>query len=107
MTVDLMKQAFEDIKARGQRGMTIYYTLRELSNIAPELFAFRSLGDEIIKSTGAFVYSTDGLAVWRARAAATRGCASTWCPATRRAGSRRCPAARSTRRSRPTGTGDW
>ncbi len=62
MTVGLMKRAFEDIKAKGQRGMTIYYTLRELSNIAPELFAFRSLGDEIIKSSGAFVYSTSG---WR------------------------------------------
>jgi hypothetical protein len=43
--------------------MTIYYTLRELSNIAPELFAFRSLGEEIVKSTGAFVYSTSGWSV--------------------------------------------
>jgi len=63
MTVDLLRKAFEDNKAGGQRGMTIYYTLRELSNIAPELFAFRSLGDEIVKSTGAFVYSTEGFHV--------------------------------------------
>jgi hypothetical protein len=63
MTVDRMEQAFQGIKAKGQRGMTIYYTLRELSNITPELFAFRSLGDEIIKSTGAFVYSTEGFHV--------------------------------------------
>ena len=34
-----------------------------LFNIAPELFAFRSLGDEIIKSTGAFVYGTEGFKV--------------------------------------------
>lgn len=63
MTVDRMKQAFEEIKAKGNRGMTIYYTLREVSNIAPELFAFRSLGDEIIKSTGAFMFSTSGWSV--------------------------------------------
>ena len=41
MTVDAMKKAFEDLRARGLRGMTIYYTLRELSNIAPELFALQ------------------------------------------------------------------
>lgn len=58
MTVPAMKAAFEDLRARGWRGMTIYYTLRELSNIAPELFAFRSLGDEIVLSSGAFVFST-------------------------------------------------
>ncbi len=63
MTVDRMKQAFEDIKAKNNRGMTIYYTLREVANIAPELFAFRSLGDEIIKSTGAFMFSTSGWSV--------------------------------------------
>jgi len=63
MTVGSMKKAFEDLKAKGSRGMTIYYTLREMSNIAPELFAFRSLGDEIVKSTGAFVYSTSGWSV--------------------------------------------
>ena len=63
MTVDRMKRVFENTKAKGQPRMTIYYTLRELSNIAPELFAFRSLGDEIIKTTGAFVYGTEGFHV--------------------------------------------
>ena len=32
MTVDRMRRAFEDIKAKGRHRMTIYYTLRELSN---------------------------------------------------------------------------
>lgn len=60
MTVDRLQKAFADCQAEGRRGLTVYYTLRELSNIAPELFAFRSLGEEILKSTGAFVYSTSG-----------------------------------------------
>jgi hypothetical protein len=63
MTVDLLHNTFQDLRAKGRRGMTIYYTLRELSNIAPELFAFRSLGDEVVKTTGAFVYSTSGWSV--------------------------------------------
>ncbi|MEA1949998.1 MAG: DUF6067 family protein, partial [Planctomycetota bacterium] len=63
MTVDAMRKTFADLKTKGSRGMTIYYTLRELSNIAPELFAFRSLGEEIVKSTGAFVYSTSGSSI--------------------------------------------
>jgi len=60
MTVDRLQKAFADCQAEGRRGLTIYYTLRELSHIAPELFAFRSLGEEILKSTGAFVYGTSG-----------------------------------------------
>jgi hypothetical protein len=63
MTIDVLKNAFQDLRAKGIRGMTIYYTLRELSNIAPELFALRSLGTEVVKNTGAFVYSTSGWSV--------------------------------------------
>lgn len=63
MTVDALRQAFGALRAKGLHGMTIYYTLRESSNIAPELFAFRSLGEEIVKSTGAFVYSTSGSSI--------------------------------------------
>lgn len=39
-------------KAAHERGMRAkyYYTVRELSNWAPELFAFRSMGDEILMS---------------------------------------------------------
>lgn len=39
-------------KAAHDRGMRAkyYYTVRELSNWAPELFAFRSMGDEILMS---------------------------------------------------------
>lgn len=39
-------------KAAHDRGMRskYYYTVRELSNWAPELFAFRSMGDEILMS---------------------------------------------------------
>ena len=60
LTVARLRQARDESAAAGQRGMTIYYTLRELSNAAPELFAFRSLGDEIVKRSGAFVYDTAG-----------------------------------------------
>ena len=63
MTVDTMKHTYETLKAEGLRGMTIYYTLRELSNITPELFAFRSLGNEIVKTTGAFMFSTSGWSI--------------------------------------------
>jgi hypothetical protein len=41
-----MKQYIDDAHARGLR-VKIYYTVRELSNRAAELFALRSLGDEI------------------------------------------------------------
>ena len=43
---DAMKQYIDDAHARGLR-VKIYYTVRELSNRAAELFALRSLGDEI------------------------------------------------------------
>jgi hypothetical protein len=42
-----MKAYIDDAHSRGLK-VKIYYTVRELSNHAPELFALRSLGDEII-----------------------------------------------------------
>jgi hypothetical protein len=42
-----MKSYVDEAHARGMR-VKIYYTIRELSNHAPELFALRSLGNEII-----------------------------------------------------------
>lgn len=45
-----MKAYADQAHARGLK-VKIYYTVRELSNRAPELFALRSLGDEIL-STG-------------------------------------------------------
>ncbi|NLE38122.1 MAG: hypothetical protein GX621_08880, partial [Pirellulaceae bacterium] len=63
MTIDALKTSFDEIKARGLRGMTVYYTLREISNIAPELFALRSLGQEVVRSTGALVYGTSGWSI--------------------------------------------
>ena len=41
-----MKAYIDQAHARGQR-VKIYYTVRELANRAPEMFALRSLGDEI------------------------------------------------------------
>jgi hypothetical protein len=63
MTAGLLQSTFQELQTKGVRGVTIYYTLRELSNIAPELFAFRSLDTEIVKNTGSFVYSTAGWSV--------------------------------------------
>lgn len=42
-----MKAYIDDAHGMGMK-VKIYYTVRELSNIAPELFALRSLGDEIL-----------------------------------------------------------
>lgn len=42
-----MKAYIDDAHGRGMK-VKIYYTVRELSNIAPELFALRSLGDEVL-----------------------------------------------------------
>lgn len=41
-----MKAYVDDAHARGMK-VKIYYTVRELSNIAPELFALLGLGDEV------------------------------------------------------------
>lgn len=42
-----MKAYIDEAHARGMK-VKIYYTVRELSNRAPELFALRSLGEEIL-----------------------------------------------------------
>jgi hypothetical protein len=42
-----MKEYVDEARARGMK-VKIYYTIRELTNHAPELFALRSLGDEVI-----------------------------------------------------------
>jgi hypothetical protein len=44
-----MKAYIAEAHARGLK-VKIYYTVRELSNRAPELFALRSLGDEILSN---------------------------------------------------------
>ncbi len=41
-------KTYIDEAHRNDMKVKIYYTVRELSNIAPELFALRSLGDEIL-----------------------------------------------------------
>ena len=47
MRPEAMKAYADSVHQRGMK-MKIYYTVRELSNIAPELFALFSLGDEIL-----------------------------------------------------------
>jgi len=42
-----MKAYIDEAHRMGMK-VKIYYTVRELSNFAPELFALRSLGDEIL-----------------------------------------------------------
>lgn len=44
-----MKQYVDDAHARGMK-VKIYYTIRELTNHAPEMFALRSLGHEVLAS---------------------------------------------------------
>jgi Family of unknown function (DUF6067) len=44
-----MKQYVDDAHARGMK-VKIYYTIRELTNHAPEIFALRSLGHEVLAS---------------------------------------------------------
>lgn len=65
-----MKAYVDEAHARGLR-VKIYYTVRELSNRAPELFALRSLGDEIFSRGpgGGFSWlqehlGSDYLAAW-------------------------------------------
>ncbi len=65
-----MKVYIDEAHARGLK-VKIYYTVRELSNRAPELFALRSLGDEILAKGpgGGFSWLqehlvTDYIAAW-------------------------------------------
>jgi hypothetical protein len=47
LATDALSAYVDSAHARGMR-VKIYYTVRELTNRAPELFALRSLGDEVI-----------------------------------------------------------
>ncbi len=47
-------------KAAGQEKVVLYYTVRELSNRAVELWALRSLGDEIFATDDAPIYEVTG-----------------------------------------------
>jgi hypothetical protein len=67
---EAMKAYADSAHARGMK-MKIYYTVRELTNRAPELFALRSLGDEIFAhgSGGGFSWlqehlGSDYIAAW-------------------------------------------
>ena len=48
-------KAFVSALHQADKRLIIYYTLRELSNYVPELWAFRSLGDEIYRRDDGFV----------------------------------------------------
>jgi hypothetical protein len=67
---DRMKAYIDEAHARGLK-VKIYYTVRELSNRAPELFALRSLGDEVLSGGpgGGFSWlqehlASDYIAAW-------------------------------------------
>ncbi|MCD6516375.1 MAG: DUF5107 domain-containing protein [Candidatus Aminicenantes bacterium] len=47
LTPEKMKKYSDEAHSKGMK-VKIYYTVRELSNRAPELFALRSLGDEVL-----------------------------------------------------------
>lgn len=55
LTVPAIRELVEKLRAKGA-GINFYYTLRELSNYAVELWALRSLGDEIFQGGQALVY---------------------------------------------------
>jgi len=47
MTPDIMKEYIDEAHSKNAK-VKIYYTVRELSNICPEIWALKSLGDEIL-----------------------------------------------------------
>ena len=47
MTSDIMKKYIDEAHSKDAK-VKIYYTVRELSNICPEIWALKSLGDEIL-----------------------------------------------------------
>ena len=47
MTPEIMKEYIDEAHSKDAR-VKIYYTVRELSNICPEIWALKSLGDEIL-----------------------------------------------------------
>lgn len=48
MTTERLKEFTDSLHEKGAK-VKIYYTLRELSNVLPELWAVRSLGDEVFR----------------------------------------------------------
>ena len=62
MESEAMRSLCRELKQR-HKDMIIYYTVRELSNRCPELLMFKSLGDEIILTKGAYVFGTEGASV--------------------------------------------
>lgn len=60
LTTDRIIELHNAVKTQGMKGINLYYTCREISFIAPELFAWRSLPDQPLQATGAWVYSVEG-----------------------------------------------
>jgi hypothetical protein len=60
LTTDRIVELHNAVKAQGMKGINLYYTCREISFIAPELFAWRSLPDQPLLTRGAWVYSVEG-----------------------------------------------
>jgi len=54
------REGFRELSLAGEPmpvGVNIYYTVRELTNHTPELWALRSLGDEIFETGGVDIYN--------------------------------------------------
>ena len=60
LEVDYLINRVAADKAAGQEKVLLYYTVRELSNHAVELWALRSLGDEIFATDDAPIYEVTG-----------------------------------------------
>jgi len=56
-TLLLEKIKVDENNKTNKSGVNIYYTVRELSNILPELYALKSLGDEVYYNGNYLVYS--------------------------------------------------
>lgn len=58
--IDRLKKEIKPFSSNSEdRGANLYYTCREVSAHAPEIFAFRSLGDELLLNSGSYVYAID------------------------------------------------
>lgn len=55
--MDAIKDYMERLKEHDFHGLDIYYTVRELSNHAPEIWALRSLGDEVYTTNEVALYN--------------------------------------------------
>ena len=62
LTVPAIKALSERHRQNG-RSITLYYTVRELSNYAPEIKLLRSFGDEILKTGGHPIFAPDAIVV--------------------------------------------